>query len=219
MQLSAQSVMQLFTQRLVVSLWHHIPRSEAICAALEGSRKKKGTPRDDAPLRTILLGSVEVPLAPLIIHPLGVHGWHVLHTARGGRAGAVCMTVRCAALDGVPRIPGSRYAGHPYNFACVYVHFARVWVRVLQRQLSNHCQTTLLLGMHRSLLHDLPPWPSLAPTRLQLLPAPALAGQPARCTVYVDEAVLPEGWAGGRVGVRYTLPGCPRVFEISSMVR
>lgn len=105
--LSAQSVMQLLAQQLVVSLWHHVPRSEAICAVLEGAGKTRGG-RAEEPLREVLLGSVAVPLAPLLMHPVGVHGWHVLRTARGEQGGAVCVSVRCTALDGVPRIAGAR---------------------------------------------------------------------------------------------------------------
>lgn len=75
---------------------------------------------------------------------------------------------------------------------------------------------------HRPLLEDLPHWPLLAPTRLTLHPPPAFAGQPARCTVYVDEAVLPEPSdkaRGGRARVHYSLPGSTRVHATSSEVR
>lgn len=102
----------LLGQRLVVSLWHHVPRSEAICAALDGAKRKgtQGGLQEEGPLREVLLGSVEVALAPLLTHPVGVGGWFVLRTARGGVGGAVCVAVRCDALDGVPRSCGLRCA-------------------------------------------------------------------------------------------------------------
>jgi len=179
----------LATAEAHLALWHHTPRASAVAHALSNGQRAAA-----AATATVHLGGAGCALAPLLTRPQGVAGcWLVLKSKRGQPVGAVQVAAHFAHIDGRPwdarALGPSPLDSHPE------------WLPYLPDPLA-----ALALA-------------AAAPAAsLATAPLPLLDGQLARCSIYIDQVVLPSGddlsldaSRGSCFSASYHLPGsCSR---------
>ncbi|KAL0042381.1 hypothetical protein WJX77_010775 [Trebouxia sp. C0004] len=97
LQIDARMVRDLATQELVLEVWHHCPRSQAVAAALS---QGGSTSQSHLKYRDVFLGSGFAPLHALLNKPQGLNTWVGLKSRRGEPVGAVQIKVSLTQLKG-----------------------------------------------------------------------------------------------------------------------
>ncbi|GAB4816271.1 hypothetical protein N2152v2_003317 [Parachlorella kessleri] len=114
LRLDARTLQALAEQELLVEVWHHLPRAQAVAAALSAGRSSQavagggGADAAGAAEREVFLGSASGPLMDILRRPQGFRGWLGLKSRRGEPVGAIQLAIHLSELQGQPV-----FAAHP----------------------------------------------------------------------------------------------------------
>jgi hypothetical protein len=192
--LTPAALAALATSEARLDLWHHAPRSQAVAAALANGVSAAGS--GAAAQQAVHLGTAACPLAQLLTRPQGVaNSWLVLKSKRGQSVGAVQVSFYFRCVDG-RRHDAAALAPSPLDSHPEWSRLLPPGLAALTRAAAPQAATASSpLGSSGT-----PPLP--------------LTGQPARCSVFLEQVVLPAGGdtpldssCGSYFAASYRLPG------------